>query len=238
MMKIVNNNLISDLISFGISMNKKKRLKQQLKNNWEETIEVLIKLIEMKDPYTEGHSEEVAKWSGIIAQDLNLNNDEQEEIKLAAKLHDIGKIGISDKILNKPGKLSKEEYAEIKKHPVLGADLFLNIKQLESISQIIRYHHEWYNGKGYPDGLIGEKIPLGSRIINIADSYQAMTSDRPYRKALSKNEAIAELKRCAGSQFDPEIVMAFISILNGFIPEQIGLNRKRVRNVVCVEQYI
>lgn len=238
MMRIVNNNLISALISFGISMNKmnkKKRLRQQLKNNWEETIKVLIKLIEMKNPYTEGHSEEVAKWSGIIAQDLNLDKDEQEEIKLAGKLHDIGKIGISDEILNKPGRLSKEEYAEIKKHPVLGADLFLNIKQLESISQIIRHHHEWYNGKGYPDGLIGEKIPLGSRIINIADAYQAMTSDRPYRKALSNREAIAELERCAGSQFDLEIVMSFIRILNGLIQEQIGLNRKRIGNVVYTE---
>ena len=234
-MKILNNNLISDLISFGISVNKKKRLRQQLKNNWEETIEVLIKLIEMKDPYTKGHSEEVSTLSGIIAKNLNLIKDEQEEIKLAARLHDIGKIGISEEILNKPGRLSKEEYAEIKKHPNLGADLFSNIKQLENISQIIRYHHEWYNGKGYPDGLIGEKIPLGSRIINIADACQAMTSDRPYRKALSKREAITELKRCAGSQFDPEIVMAFIIILNGFIPEQVGLNRKRIGNVVCVE---
>jgi len=237
-MRITANSLISDLISFAIPMNKKKRLRQQLKNNWEETIEVLIKLIEMKDPYTKGHSEEVAKWSGIIAQNLNLNKDEQEEIKLAARLHDIGKIGISEEILNKPGRLSKEEYVEIKKHPVLGADLFLNIKQLENINQIIRYHHEWYNGEGYPDGLIGEKIPLGSRIINIADSYQAMTSDRPYRKALSKREAMAEFKSCAGSQFDPEIAMVFIKILNGFIPEQIGLNRKRAENVVCVEQYI
>ena len=234
-MGIFANNLISDIISFGISMNKKKRLRQQLKNNWEETIEVLIKLIEMKDPYTKGHSEEVAKWSGIIAQNLNLNKDEQKEIKLAARLHDIGKIGIPEGILNAPRKLNKEEYAEIKKHPNLGADLFSNIDKFKKVSQVIKYHHEWYNGKGYPDGLIGEKIPLGSRIINVADAYQAMTSDRPYREALSEREAIAELKRCAGSQFDPEIVMVFIRILNGFIPEQVGLNRKRAGNVVCVE---
>lgn len=215
-------------------MNENKRLKQELKKNWQKTVNILIKLIEMKDPYTKGHSEEVDKWSGIIAQNLNLNKDEQEEIKLAARLHDIGKIGIPEGILNVPRKLNKEEYAEIKKHPNLGADLFSNIDKFKKVSQIIRHHHEWYNGEGYPDGLIGEKIPLGSRIINIADAYQAMTSDRPYRKALSKREAMAELKRCTGSQFDPEIVMAFIRILNGFIPEQISSNRKREGSGVCV----
>lgn len=216
-------------------MNDKERLKQKLKKNWQKTVNILIRLIEMKDTYTKGHSEEVAKWSGIIAKNLNLSNDEQEEIKMAARLHDIGKIGIPEGILNAPRKLKKEEYAEVKKHPNLGADLFSNIDKFKKVSQIIRYHHEWYDGEGYPDGLIGEKIPLGSRIITIADAYQAMTSDRPYRKALSNREAIAELKRCTGSQFDPEIVMVFIRILNGFIPEQIDLNRKRIGNVVCVE---
>ena len=160
-------------------MNDKERLKQKLKENWQKTVNILIRLIEMKDPYTKGHSEEVAKWSGIIAQNLNLNKDEQKEIKLAARLHDIGKIGIPEGILNAPRKLNKEEYAEIKKHPNLGADLFSNIDKFKKVSQIIKYHHEWYNGEGYPDGLIREKIPLGSRIINVADAYQAMTSDRP-----------------------------------------------------------
>jgi len=221
-----------------ISMNENKKLKRQLKENWKKTFNVLNKIIEMKDPYTEGHSEEVAKWSKSIAQKLNLPKKELEEIKLAATFHDIGKIGIHDRILNKPGRLSEEEYAKIKKHPVLGANLFSNIEELKNVSKIIRYHHEWYNGEGYPDRLAGEKIPLGSRIISIADAYQAMTSDRPYRKALSKREAIAELKSCAGSQFDPEIVMVFIRMLNGFIQEQVGLNRKRMGNVVCVEQYI
>ena len=170
---------MSIAVDILISMNENKRLKQKLKKNWQKTVNILIRLIEMKDPYTKGHSEEVTKWSEVIAQNLNLNKDEQKEIKLAARLHDIGKIGIPDEILNKPGRLSKDEYAEIKKHPVLGADLFSNIDKFEKVSQVIRYHHEWYNGEGYPDGLIGEKIPLGSRIINVADAYQAMTSDRP-----------------------------------------------------------
>jgi len=135
----------------------------------------------------------------------------------------VAKISIPDGILNKPAPLSKEEYAEIKKHSALGADLFSNIESLKEVSKIIRHHHEWYNGEGYPDGLTGEEIPLGSRIISIADAYQAMTSDRPYRKAFSKEKAIAELERGAGSQFDPKtgsqfdpkIVRIFIGILLG-----------------------
>jgi len=103
----------------------------------------------------------------------------------------------------------------VKKHPALGADIFSNIDSLKEVSEIIRHHHEWYNGRGYPDGLAGKKIPLGSRIISVVDAYQAMTSDRPYRRAFSKEKAIYELKRRAGSQFDPEIVRIFIRILNG-----------------------
>jgi putative nucleotidyltransferase with HDIG domain len=117
----------------------------------------------MKDLYTEGHSEKVSRWSEIVARKLGLNEKEQEEINLAARLHDIGKISIPDRILNKPGPLNKEEYAEIKKHSTLGANLFSNVDQLKEVSQIIRYHHEWYNGKGYPDGLAGKEIPLGSK---------------------------------------------------------------------------
>ena len=154
-------------------------------------------------------------WSEIIAQNLGLPEKEQKEIKLAARLHDLGKIGIPGQILNKPGKLNKEEYAEVKKHPGLGADLLLNIDGLKEVSRIIRHHQEWYNGKGYPDGLAGEGIPLASRIISVADAYQAMSSDRPYRRAFSKEEVIAELKRYASIQFDPEIVRIFMEILAG-----------------------
>ncbi|MCD6231692.1 HD-GYP domain-containing protein [Candidatus Aerophobetes bacterium] len=187
---------------------------QQYRREFLQVLTILTKLIEMKDSYTEGHSEQVSLWSEIISRKLGLSQKEQEEIKLAAKLHDIGKIGIPDRILKKPAKLSEEEYAEVRKHSSLGADLFSNIDSLKKISKIIKHHHEWYNGKGYPDGLRGEEIPVGSRIINVADAYQAMTSNRPYRKAFSKEKAIDELKRCAGTQFDPEIVRIFIEILN------------------------
>jgi len=163
-------------------------LSQQSKSDLLATITVLIKLIEMRDPYTEGHSEEVSMWSEIVARNLGLNKKEQEEIKLAARLHDIGKIGIPDRILNKPGRLNKEEYAEVKKHPGLGADILSNIDRLKKVSRIVKHHHEWYN--------------------------EAMISNRPYRKAFPKEKAIAELKRGAGTQFDPEIVRVFIEILN------------------------
>ena len=187
---------------------------QQFKRDFLGVLTVLAKLIEMRDSYTRGHSEEVSRWSEIVARKLGLNKDKQEEISLAAKLHDIGKISIPDRILNKPGPLSKEEYAEVKKHPILGANIFSNIDSLKEVSGIIRHHHEWYNGRGYPEGLKAEEIPLGSRIISVTDAYQAMTSDRPYRRAFSKEKAIYELKRCAGSQFDPEIVKVFMEILN------------------------
>jgi len=215
-------------------------LSQQSKSDLLATITVLIKLIEMKDPYTEGHSEKVSMWSEIVARNLGLNKKEQEEIKLAARLHDIGKISIPDRILNKPGRLNKEEYAEVKKHPGLGADILSNIDRLKKVSRIIRHHHEWYNGEGYPDGLAGEKIPLGSRIINVVDAYQAMISNRPYRKAFPKEKAIAELKRGAGTQFDPEIVRVFIEILNekrgkDQLPEGLEVRQKQTKEVSVKE---
>jgi len=188
----------------------------------------------------EGHSEKVSMWSEIVARNLGLNKKEQEEIKLAARLHDIGKISIPDRILNKPGRLNKEEYAEVKKHPGLGADILSNIDRLKEVSRIIRHHHEWYNGEGYPDGLAGEKIPLGSRIINVVDAYQAMISNRPYRKAFPKEKAIAELKRGAGTQFDPEIVRVFIEILNekrgkDQLPEGLEVRQKQTKEVSVKE---
>ena len=215
-------------------------MSQQSKSDLLATITVLIKLIEMKDPYTEGHSEKVSMWSEIVARNLGLNKKEQEEIKLAARLHDIGKISIPDRILNKPGRLNKEEYAEVKKHPGLGADILSNIDRLKEVSRIIRHHHEWYNGEGYPDGLVGEKIPLGSRIINVVDAYQAMISNRPYRKAFPKEKAIAELKRGAGTQFDPEIVRVFIEILNekrgkDQLPEGLEVRQKQTKEVSVKE---
>lgn len=128
-------------------------------------------------------------------------------------LHDIGKIGINESILNKPGKLSEEEYEMVKLHPKMGADIIKGIKFLEPVVPIIYHHQERYDGKGYPDGIKGEQIPIGARIIAVLDTYDAMTTDRPYRKALSREAAIAEVKRCSGTQFDPQVVEVFLQIL-------------------------
>jgi putative nucleotidyltransferase with HDIG domain len=177
------------------------------------TIKALAAAIEAKDKYTRGHSDRVTQYALDICVELGLDEQQMQEIMYASVLHDIGKIGVSEDILGKKGKLEPEEYEKIKKHTTIGANIISSISMLESIIPIIVHHHESYDGKGYPYRKKEEEIPLGSRIIAVADSYDAMTSDRPYRKAMSKEEAVAELRRCAGTQFDPEIVEAFIKTL-------------------------
>ena len=140
------------------------------------------------------------------------NNDELENIRKGALLHDIGKIGIPDKILKKPGKLTPSEWQIIKQHPIIGYRMIAGIKFLKVPAQIVLHHHEHYNGNGYPAGLKGKKIPVGARIFAVADALEALISDRPYRKACTIYEAKEEIIRCSGSQFDPEIVEAFLSI--------------------------
>lgn len=177
------------------------------------TIWALTFALGIKDPYTKGHSDAVAKYAVAIARRRGLSPREIEGIEVAAILHDIGKIGICEVILNKPGKLDDEEWREVKKHPESSLKLLNGINFPWDIKPIIHAHHERYDGKGYPVGLRGEEIPLGARIIAVADLYDAMTSNRPYRKGLSKEAVIEELKRVAGTQLDPEIVRVFIEML-------------------------
>ncbi|MFH1904064.1 MAG: HD domain-containing phosphohydrolase [bacterium] len=177
------------------------------------TVQSLSTAIESKDTYTCGHSENVAKYAVIIAKELKMDSKDIENINLAAALHDIGKIGVSDVILTKPAKLTREEYKEIKKHVTYSESILSHSPFLDDVRYIIRHHHERLDGTGYPDGLKGQKIPLGSRILAVADSYDAMTSKRPYRDAMPKEKAILELRKCSGSQFDPDIVEAFIRTL-------------------------
>lgn len=173
-----------------------------------ETIQALATTIEAKDPYTRGHSERVAKYSTIIAEEMNLSEDFLNTLNFAALLHDIGKIGIPDEILNKPGKLSEDEFEKIKIHPALGASIVKKIDFLASASSFIRFHHERLNGDGYPDGLKGEDIPLGAAILAVADSFDALTSDRPYRRAWGIEETVKEIEKNSGTQFKPEVVQA------------------------------
>jgi len=192
---------------------KNKFLYNDLRQSFLDTIEALIQAIEAKDPYTSGHSRMVTKYSLEIAKYLELSPKQVEMIKFCGLLHDIGKIGIKDTLLNKPSTLSREEYEVIKKHPVIGKKIIEKVEFLKEGLPLIYHHHERYDGKGYPDGLKGEEIPLLARILSVADAFDAMVSNRPYRKALSVEEAIGELKKNAGTQFDPLIVQIFCMIL-------------------------
>jgi HD-GYP domain-containing protein (c-di-GMP phosphodiesterase class II) len=186
------------------------RLYQELEEMFFQTAESLADAIEKRDPYTGGHTQRVTLYSSAIAKYLQLNPMERKWLKIASVLHDIGKIGIEDQILRKPDRLSSEEFNMIKRHSDMGAEIIEHIRQLREIVPGVKYHHEMINGKGYPDGLKGENIPLLAKIVAVADTYDAMTTNRPYRKALEKEAAIEELKKCSGTQFDSQVVEAFI----------------------------
>ena len=175
-----------------------------------ESLRAIISTLEEKDLYTHGHSIRVAEYALIMGQELGLHEQELKELELAAILHDIGKIGIPDSVLMKPGRLSKAEFEIMKSHPARTAKVLEKISALHTIIPGVKYHHERWDGLGYPEGLVGESIPLFARIILIADTYDAMTSTRPYRLALHKEVAFTELRKCSGTQFDPELVNHFI----------------------------
>lgn len=178
-------------------------------------IRALARIVDENDSYTKGHCEKVMRYSLVICRRLKMPKHSIDSIKTASLLHDIGKIGIDAGILNKKEKLTKEDWDKIKTHPEMGSKIVSQIGFLNGISIIIRHHHERYDGGGYPDSeRKGSAIPLGARILAVADAFDAMTSGRPYRQAMSQEEAIAELKRCSGSQFDPKIVDAFVSNFN------------------------
>ena len=189
-------------------------LNQELRELHLNTVKAFVEAIEAKDPYTRGHSENVARYSLLLGQELGFSIEELEELHVAALLHDIGKIGIREEILFKPSSLTDEEYKQIMAHPDISAQIVGSIPNLANIATMIRHHHEHYDGRGYTEGLVGESIPLGSRILAIADSFDAMTSDRPYRKGCGTEEALNEIKRCAGTQFDPALAEAFIKVMD------------------------
>ena len=181
-----------------------------------ETLSSLAHVIDAKDHYTNGHSFRVAAYARGMAQLLGFSPSEQEQLYFAGLIHDVGKIGISEHILSKPGALTEEEYSTIKAHSALGGDILKGIKQYEIFEQVARSHHERFDGKGYPDKLIGEEIPYSARIVAICDSFDAMTSDRSYRKALTDEYALSELTKGKGTQFDPELVDVFLKLYNSY----------------------
>jgi len=189
------------------------KLTMKSKQGLAESIFAFAKTIELKDHYTGEHVENTVHYATEIAKVLNLPREDVELIRQAAMLHDLGKIGIGENILLKKGKLNKKEFEEIKKHPQIGADIIRPIQFLHALIPFIFYHHERWDGKGYPIGIKGEEIPIGARIIAIADVYQALISDRPYHKAFAKNKAIDMIKKASGTQFDPRIVNNFLTVI-------------------------
>lgn len=177
-------------------------------------VRTMMKALEARDHINEGHVDRLRELVVDMAEHIGLPEDDVEKLCLLARFHDIGKVGVPDGILFKPGPLTGEEAAQMQRHCEIGHRIALSVPDLEPIAELILKHHEWWNGEGYPQGLKGEEIPLACRILAIVDAYDAMTSDRPYRRTLSREEALAELKNCAGIQFDPNLVTAFIELIS------------------------
>jgi putative nucleotidyltransferase with HDIG domain len=198
---------LADLVAIALD---NARLYQELEEMFFQTAESLSDAIEKRDPYTGGHTKRVTTYSLAIARHLLLKPDETKWLRLASVLHDVGKIGIEDQILRKQEPLSREEFAIIKHHSNIGAEIITHVRQLREIIPGVKYHHEQIDGGGYPEGLKGEQMPLLAKIVAVADTYDAMTTDRPYRKAKPKEVALGELKKCSGTQFDKNVVEAFV----------------------------
>lgn len=177
-------------------------------------VSAMVDTLDAKSPWTKGHSERVAMYAEMIAKEMGFDEDAIKDIHLAGLLHDIGKIGTYDYLLDKPAKLTDEEFAIVKNHPAKGADILKGIKQLKTITPLVRHHHERIDGRGYPDGLKGDAIPLGARILHVADSFDSMTADRPYRPSPGIKYAVSELEKYSGAQFDPQAVKAFLNVIN------------------------
>lgn len=189
-----------------------KRQAQELRESYETTLFALVAALDAREHEVQAHSQRVSMYTVTLAREIGIEGEELDDIRRGALLHDIGKIGISDSILLKPGKLTEEEWKEMKKHPYIGYKILEGIKFLEGAAEIVYAHHERFDGTGYPRGLKGEEIPIGARLFAVSDILDAMTSDRPYRKALPFDAARDEIVRCSGTQFDPEVVGVFLKI--------------------------
>ncbi len=190
------------------------RFYEELQRAFLGTISALVETIEKRDPYTGGHTKRVVEGSVAIAQKLGLDERDQERLRMAAMLHDIGKLGVDDAILRKPGKLTDDEFAAMKRHTTFGEEIVQHVPGMADVIPGIKFHHERYDGRGYPEGLKGHSIPLMARIICVADTYDAMTSNRPYRDGLPHQTAMDELRDKSNSQFDPIAVQAFFEAVD------------------------
>jgi putative nucleotidyltransferase with HDIG domain len=186
------------------------RLHKELEESYLGTVLALANAVDAKDTYTGGHSARLAELALAVGRELGIKNGFLEDLRWGAMLHDIGKIGVPDHILRKPTPLTQDEWTVVRQHPTVGAQILAPVPKLAGAARIVRHHHEWYNGRGYPDGLAADNIPLGGRILAVVDAYGAITDERAYKRSRSHEEAIAELRHCSGSQFDPSIVDAFL----------------------------
>ncbi len=212
-LKIRVRNLI-DLIRLQRDLHREVKIKTaELESLSLHVVQTLAKTIDAKDSYTNGHSERVAEYSREIARRYGYDEDRQEEIYMMGLLHDVGKIGIPDDVINKPGKLTDEEFALIKQHPVKGAEILATVSEMPKLVTGARWHHERYNGKGYPDGLMGEEIPEEARIIAVADAYDAMTSHRSYRDIIPQDHVKSEIEKGIGSQFDEKFARIMLEMI-------------------------
>ncbi|MCR5283307.1 MAG: HD-GYP domain-containing protein [Lachnospiraceae bacterium] len=205
---------VSTIVKNITYMNETIRTHGQIKALSVEVMEALAHTIDAKDEYTRGHSVRVAKYSKMIAEKMGLNAEECENVYYMGLLHDIGKIGVPNEIINKPARLTDDEYGVIKKHPVTGFDILAEIKTRPDLATGARWHHERYDGSGYPDHKTGEEIPLPARIISVADSYDAMTSNRSYRKYLPQDVVRGEIEANIGTQFDEQPARAMLQIID------------------------
>ena len=197
-------------------------LQLELQNSYIATVSMLADAVEAKDPYTHGHCDLVSRYARLIADKLKVSDEERSVICYSALLHDVGKIGVSDGVLNKPGPLLPEERELMRSHVRVGHDLLAKIPALAPVAEVVLRHHEWYDGSGYPDGLKGDEIPLAARIVCVVDAFCAMITKRSYKDAYSADRAKEELLRCSGTQFDPKVVKALLQVLD--LPEADGID--------------
>ena len=203
---------LRELLKMADNMMYRKKLHHR-QSEKSKNIDILTKMLEVRDFITEGHGDRMQELSGKLAETIGMSKNEIEDMRLFAQFHDIGKVGIPDRILFKPGRLTEEEKNEMKRHTEIGYRIAESSPDLTHISDWILKHHEWWDGNGYPFKLKGEQIPLQSRILSIVDTFDAMTNNRPYRKALSKEDALAEIVRFTGTQFDPQLVDKFVELI-------------------------
>ncbi len=226
--------LISAISDQAASALHRAKLHEQLEENFVQTILALANAMDARDTYTHGHSQRLADLAEATLREISNDEEQIRAIRWAALLHDIGKIGVADEILRKPGPLTPEEWVVMKQHPEIGAKIVQPVKQLANVAPLIRSHHEKYDGTGYPYGLKGKQIPLGARVLTVIDAYSAMIDDRVYRKAMSHDEAIEELKRCTHTQFDPTVVEVFLRVLetHQYKSTQLAMHQGRANTTV------